>query len=54
MLVCGGASSLSRISACWWYSSSSAAVGEVLGVVGMVVVVVSSCINGCSGSGVGQ
>lgn len=55
MLVCSGASSRSRISA-WWclvvlvLSFSSSGVGVVLGVIGMVVVVVSSYINGCNGA----
>ena len=55
MLVCGGASSLSRVSA-WWFlvvlvlSFSSSDVGVLLGVIRTVVVVVSSC----RGSGVAQ
>lgn len=55
LLVCGGADSLSRVSA-WWYlvvlvlSFSSSGVGVLLGVIGMVVVVVRSC----RGSGVAQ
>ena len=55
MLVCGGASSLSRVSACWCLvvlvlSFSNSDVGVLLGVIGMVVVEVSSC----RGSGVAQ
>ena len=55
MLVCGGASSLCRVSA-WWYlvvlvlSFSTSGVDVLLGVIRMVVVVVSSC----RGSGVAQ